>query len=90
MVSEICRDTYYSRAIVERVLDSFVQNTMWALAHGEKVGIEGFGTFEPKARAPRTGRNPHTGAAVPIPARIMPAFKPGKQFKDAVKRWGEW
>ncbi|HEY0503172.1 MAG TPA: HU family DNA-binding protein, partial [Lysobacter sp.] len=44
-----------------------------------------FGTFEARNRAGRTGRNPKTGEDIVIPATIVPAFKPGKALKDALK-----
>jgi len=87
LVLEISRNTYYSRAMVEKVLDCLAENIAWELSHGRKVQVEGIGVFEPKKRAPRTGRNPHTGEAVPIPARVLPSFKAGKQLRDAVERW---
>ena len=52
-----------------------------------KAGIRyavGFGTFEVKKRAARTGRNPQTGAELQIPARKVPVFKAGKGLKDLV------
>ena len=57
-----------------------------ALKAGEKVQLIGFGTFEVKARAERTGRNPHTNEPVPIPARVVPSFKAGKYLKKAVTK----
>lgn len=51
----------------------------------ESVQIMGFGTFETRKRAARKGRNPQTGEEIEIPASVTPAFKPGKQLKDAVK-----
>ena len=56
-----------------------------ALADGDKVSLVGFGTFEVKARAARTGLNPRTGEKLSIPASKAPAFKAGKALKDAVK-----
>ncbi|MGQ5708769.1 HU family DNA-binding protein [Lactobacillus sp. PSON] len=56
-----------------------------ALANGEKVQLIGFGSFEVRERAARKGRNPQTGAEITIPATKVPAFKPGKALKDAVK-----
>lgn len=56
-----------------------------AVADGEKVQLAGFGTFEVKERAARTGRNPATGAAITIPASKSPVFKAGKGFKDLFK-----
>jgi DNA-binding protein HU-beta len=55
------------------------------LAKGEKVSLIGFGNFEVRDRAARTGRNPQTGAEIQIAASKVPAFKPGKGLKDAVK-----
>ena len=56
-----------------------------ALAAGEKVQLIGFGTFEVKERAARTGHNPKTGAAIKIAAAKAPAFKAGAALKNAVK-----
>ena len=55
-----------------------------ALKAGEKVQLVGFGTFEVKARAARTGRNPKTGEAVEIPASKYVAFTAGSTLKDKV------
>lgn len=56
------------------------------LKSGGKVAISGFGTFEARHRKARTGRNPHTGEAVAIPASTAPAFKPGKPLKETLNR----
>ena len=56
-----------------------------ALKAGDKVILTGFGSFEVKERAERTGRNPKTMEAITIPASKAPVFKPGKSLKDAVK-----
>jgi DNA-binding protein HU-beta len=55
-----------------------------SVARGDKVTLAGFGTFEKKRRAARTGRNPRTGDAVKVPARVVPSFRPGKEFREAV------
>lgn len=55
------------------------------LASGESVQLIGFGNFEVRDRAARKGRNPQTGEEIDIPASKTPAFKPGKQLKEAVK-----
>ncbi|MBM7543693.1 HU family DNA-binding protein [Periweissella beninensis] len=70
-----------SSAAVEAVFSS-IQDL---LAKGEKVQLIGFGNFEVRERAARKGRNPQTGAEIEIPASVVPAFKPGKALKDAVK-----
>ncbi|MBH9787557.1 HU family DNA-binding protein, partial [Clostridioides difficile] len=54
-------------------------------AKGDKVQLIGFGNFEVRERAARKGRNPQTGKEIEIAASKVPAFKPGKALKDAVK-----
>ena len=56
-----------------------------ALKAGDKVQLVGFGTFEVKERAARSGRNPKTKEPVQIPASKSPTFKPGKALKDAIQ-----
>ena len=55
------------------------------LAAGEKIQLIGFGNFEVRERAARTGRNPQTGKEITIAASKVPAFKAGKALKDAGK-----
>jgi len=55
-----------------------------ALKKGNNVQLTGFGTFEVRDRAARMGHNPQTGEMKKIPAKKVPAFKAGKQLKDAV------
>lgn len=70
-----------SNAAVEAVFDSIQE----FLAEDEKVQLIGFGTFEVRERAARKGRNPQTGEEIQIPATKVPAFKAGKNLKEAVK-----
>ena len=86
IINEICRDTGQPHYVVEDVVNSMLNNITLALSQGREVQFAGFGTFEPKHRAARTGRNPHTNEAVPIPARVVPSFKAGKNLKAAVVR----
>ena len=65
---------------LEAIFDVIIRE----VARGGKVGITGFGTFERVDRAPRTGRNPHTGEAVPIAATSRPRFRPGSYFTSVV------
>ena len=67
-------------AAVNAVLDVIAD----ALAAGDDVKITGFGSFEVKERAARTGRNPKTGEAVEIPASKYVAFGAGSTLKDKV------
>lgn len=70
-----------AEAAVSATLDAIIDS----LKKGEKVQVVGFGSFEPKTRAARTGRNPSTGKEIKIAATTVPTFKAGKAFKDALK-----
>ena len=69
----------------EKVLNAFLSQVEKALCAGDKVQLTGFGSFEVKERAERTGRNPKTNEPIVIPAGKMPVFKAGKVLKDAIK-----
>jgi DNA-binding protein HU-beta len=68
-----------------KAVDALFETISNTLAKEEKIQLIGFGTFEVRERAARTGRNPQTGEEIQIQASKIPAFKPGKELKDAVK-----
>ena len=67
-----------------KALDATIASIAEALKSGDTVTLVGFGTFNVKERAARTGRNPQTGAALEIKASKVPSFKAGKGLKDSV------
>jgi len=67
---------------VEKVVDIFFDEISNRLADGGRVELRGFGAFSTRARDARTGRNPRTGEAVPVPAKRVPYFKPGKEMRE--------
>ena len=67
---------------VERIVATIFDEITDALAQGRRVELRGFGAFSTRARAPRTGRNPRTGAAVKVDAKKVPYFKPGKELRE--------
>ena len=69
----------------EKALAAFVDTVAEELKKGEKIQLVGFGTFEVRERAARTGINPQTGKSIEIAASKNPVFKAGKAMKDAVK-----
>jgi DNA-binding protein HU-beta len=66
------------------LLGTLLDTIMEAVAAGDKVTLVGFGSFEPRQRAAREGRNPQTGESLQIAAATVPGFSAGKQFKDLV------
>ena len=55
-----------------------------AIAKGERIEVRGFGGFDLHHRPPRIARNPKTGEAVNLPAKVKVHFKPGKEMRDRV------
>jgi DNA-binding protein HU-beta len=84
LVDAIASKAQISKKDADVILTATVDTIMEAVAKGEKVTLVGFGTFEPRQRAAREGRNPQTGKAIQIPETTVPAFSAGKQFKEAV------
>lgn len=85
LVSEIAKKAKVSKKEASEVLSATLESIEKAVKKGEKVTLVGFGTFERRQRAARTGRNPQTGAALKIAAKKVPAFTAGKKFKELVK-----
>jgi DNA-binding protein HU-beta len=84
LVDLIASKAEVTKKEADAVLSAVIESIMEAVSKGEKVTLVGFGTFEPRQRAAREGRNPQTGKAIKIPATTVPAFSAGKQFKDMV------
>lgn len=85
LVKKVMEDAELTKAQAEKAVASILTGVKDTLVAGEKVQILGFGTFEVRERAARKGRNPQTGEEMDIAASKVPAFKPGKELKEAVK-----
>jgi DNA-binding protein HU-beta len=66
---------------VKHIIDTFCETITSEVKQGSKVQLSGFGTFEPRVRKPKKGRNPQTGESIIIPERTVAFFKPSKEFK---------
>ncbi len=84
LISAIAQSAGLSKKDADNALSAAINAISKALAEGEKVQIVGFGTFEVRERASRTGKNPRTGETIEIAASKVPAFKAGKPLKDIV------
>ena len=84
LISAVAEKTGLSKKDSESAVAAVVDVITETLVQGEKVQLVGFGSFEVKARAARTGRNPHTKEQIEIPASRVPVFKAGKALKDTV------
>lgn len=84
LVESIAGQVDASKQQVEDVLDRFTEVVGATLKKGERLALTGFGAFEARKRAARTGQNPQTGEKIKIKATVVPAFKPGQALKDEV------
>ena len=85
LVKEVSKKSKASQKAVANILAATLETIEKTVSKGKKVTLVGFGTFESRKRAARTGRNPQTGAALKIAAKKVPAFSAGKKFKELVK-----
>lgn len=83
-VEAIAAKAGLSKKAAEAALNAMTEVVADTLKAGEKIQLVGFGTFEVKERAARSGRNPKTGETIQIAASKHPAFTAGKSLKDSV------
>jgi DNA-binding protein HU-beta len=87
LVAEVAKRTGLSKADVARVVDSSIDVVRDSVVKGERVTLADFGTFERKHRNQRIARNPRKpDVPIVVPARDLPSFTPGKEFRGAVMR----
>lgn len=84
LVADVADRAGLTKRDAEKAVNAVVDSIEGALTKGDKVSLVGFGTFEVRTRAARTGRNPRTGQSLEISSSKVPAFKAGKALKDTV------
>ncbi|MGG1218263.1 HU family DNA-binding protein [Priestia endophytica] len=85
LVNAVAAQSELTKQDAAKAVDALFKTISDILSKEEKIQLIGFGTFEVRERAARTGRNPQTGEEMQIAASKVPAFKPGKELKEAVK-----
>ncbi len=86
LINAVAEKAGLSKKDTELAVSAVIDVITAALKKGDKVQLVGFGGFEVKERAARTGRNPKTKEPIKIPASKVPVFKAGKALKDAVAK----
>ena len=85
LINALAAKNEISKKDAEKAVNAVLELIEEALKNGDKVQIMGFGSFEVKERAARTGKNPATGATIQIPASKAVVFKAGKALKDSIQ-----
>ena len=86
LVKAVAASAKSSQKDTAEIINSMIEVIQKTVAKKQKVTLVGFGTFESRKRAARTGRNPQTGKEIKIAAKTVPAFSAGKKFKEMVKK----
>ena len=86
LIAKMAEKSNLTKKDAEAALKALVESVEEALENKEKVQLVGFGTFEVRERAERTGRNPQSGKEMVIPASKAPKFKAGKALKDLINK----
>jgi len=73
---------------VEKIVNAILDEITSALSRGDRVELRGFGAFSVKHRDARIGRNPRTGAHVPVDEKSVPFFKTGKEMRERLNQAG--
>lgn len=86
LIAAVAEKASISKKDADKAVTAVLDAITGALTAGDKVQLVGFGTFDVRTRAARTGRNPRTKETIEIAASKLPVFKAGKALKDAVDK----
>jgi len=85
LVSKIAEKTGVEKLTTLTVVETMMSEIKESISSNNSVFLRGFGTFKPKKRAEKTGRNIKKNTTIIIPEHHIPAFKPAKIFIEEVK-----
>jgi DNA-binding protein HU-beta len=86
LIAAIATQVGLSKTKVGEVIDALTETVTKTICDGEPVRITGFGTFEPRPRRAKSAINPLTKQRIMVASRVVPAFRPSAEFKEAVRR----
>jgi DNA-binding protein HU-beta len=86
LIQQVADDANLTKVQTQGAIRALLKTIMQVVAEGDRVTLAGFGSFEPRMRSAREGRNPKTKEVIQIPAARVPAFSAGKTFREAVNK----
>lgn len=86
LVNQIGRETGYDKASILAILECASEVIKRNVASGENVYLRGFGSFISKTRAEKVARNITAKTSILVPEHKIPAFKPGREFTELVRK----
>lgn len=81
LIDALAGKTESTKADADRNIAALIDIITATLKKGDNISLVGFGSFEVRKRAARTGRNPQTGAVLKIKAAKVPAFKAAQPLR---------
>jgi DNA-binding protein HU-beta len=85
IVQDIANKTGIEKVTAQATVEAFMETLKANMSRGENIYLRGFGTFLLKKRAEKTARNISKNTTLKIPAHMIPAFKPAKEFSSIIK-----
>lgn len=85
-IAQVAEQAGLTKKETERAVETVFAVVSELLASGKRIQIGGFGTFETRQRAARTGHNPRTGEALLLSSSLLPVFRPSQLLKDRVNQ----
>jgi len=86
LIQVVADEAKLTKTQTQDAVRALLKTIIKVVADGDKVTLVGFGSFEPKMRSAREGRNPRNGDTIHIPAARVPTFSAGKFFREAVNK----
>ena len=87
MAENLFEELGLNKREAKELVEAFFEEVRIALEEGEEVKLSGFGNFVLRDKNQRPGRNPKTGEEIPITARRVVTFRPGKKLKSRVEEY---
>jgi DNA-binding protein HU-beta len=86
LIQQVAEEANLTKTQTQDAVRALLKKIMRVVADGDKVILIGFGSFEPKVRSARKGRNPKTGETIDIAAARVVSFSAGNTFREAVNK----
>lgn len=85
-IDKLAKKADLSKKDARNVVDSALDLIIEQVKKKNKVTLTGFGTFEARKQKATQRINPQTGRKMNVPAKNVPKFRPGKQFKESLSK----
>jgi len=85
-IENLAKKTKLSKKDARNALDTALDLIVASCAKKDKIVFTGFGAFEARKQKATQRINPQTGKSMSVPAKLVPKFRPGKAFKEAVAK----